>query len=41
MKMNKRPKAKMTFEEAKEKALNLLEFRAHSRMELFQKLRRI
>lgn len=40
MKMNKHPKAKMTFEEAKEKALNLLEFRAHSRMELFQKLRR-
>lgn len=30
----------MTTEEAKEKALNLLEFRAHSRKELFDKLRR-
>ena len=30
----------MNLEEAKEKALNLLEFRAHSRKELFDKLRR-
>lgn len=30
----------MTTEEAKEKALNLLEYRAHSRKELFDKLRR-
>ena len=40
--MNKKctPSAKLTTEEAKEKALNLLEFRAHSRKELFDKLRR-
>lgn len=38
--MYRRPKEKLTFEEAKEKALNLLEFRAHSRKELFDKLRR-
>lgn len=38
--MYKRPKEKLSFEEAKEKALNLLEFRAHSRKELFDKLRR-
>ena len=38
--MNRRPKEKFDFEEAKEKALNLLEFRAHSRKELFDKLRR-
>lgn len=38
--MYKRPKEKMNLEEAKEKALNLLEFRAHSRKELFDKLRR-
>lgn len=30
----------LTTEEAKEKALNLLEFRAHSRKELFDKLKR-
>ena len=30
----------MTIEEAKEKALNLLEYRAHSRKEIFDKLRR-
>ena len=38
--MYKRPKEKLNLEEAKEKALNLLEFRAHSRRELFDKLRR-
>ncbi len=38
--MYKRPKKKLNLEEAKEKALNLLEFRAHSRKELFDKLRR-
>ena len=38
--MYKRPKEKLNLEEAKEKALNLLEFRAHSRKELFDKLRR-
>ncbi len=38
--MYKRPKEKLNLEEAKEKALNLLEFRAHSRKELFEKLRR-
>ena len=38
--MNRRPKEKFDFEEAKEKALNLLEFRAHSRKEIFDKLRR-
>lgn len=40
--MNKKraPAGNLTIEEAKEKALNLLEFRAHSRRELFDKLRR-
>ena len=38
---NKRPKKEhLTEEETKEKALNLLEYRAHSRKELFDKLRR-
>lgn len=36
--MYKRPKEKLNLEEAKEKALNLLEFRAHSRKEIFDKL---
>ncbi len=36
----KRRTALLTTEEAKEKALNLLEFRAHSRKELFDKLKR-
>ena len=36
----KRPAHLLTTEEAKEKALNLLEFRAHSRKELFDKLKR-
>jgi len=36
----KRRKDPLTIEETKEKALNLLEFRAHSRKELFDKLRR-
>ena len=35
-----KPKSKLTTEEAKEKALNLLEYRAHSRKELFDKLKR-
>ena len=35
-----KPKTKLTTEEAKEKALNLLEYRAHSRKELFDKLKR-
>ena len=34
-----KPKTKLTTEEAKEKALNLLEYRAHSRKELFDKLK--
>ena len=33
------PKIKFTTEQTKEKALNLLEYRAHSRRELFDKLR--
>ena len=38
---NKHPKKEhLTEEETKEKALNLLEYRAHSRKELFDKLRR-
>ena len=32
------PKEKLTTEQTKEKALNLLEYRAHSRRELFDKL---
>lgn len=39
-KNNKMPKTAFTTEETKEKALNLLEYRAHSRKELFDKLRR-
>lgn len=34
------PKEKLTAEQTKEKALNLLEYRAHSRRELFDKLKR-
>ena len=34
------PKEKLTTEQTKEKALNLLEYRAHSRRELFDKLKR-
>ena len=34
------PKIKLTTEQTKEKALNLLEYRAHSRRELFDKLKR-
>ena len=34
------PKEKFTTEQTKEKALNLLEYRAHSRRELFDKLKR-
>lgn len=34
-----KPKTKFTTEQTKEKALNLLEYRAHSRRELFDKLR--
>ena len=34
------PKEKLTTEQTKEKALNLLEYRAHSRLELFDKLKR-
>ena len=34
------PKTKLTTEQTKEKALNLLEYRAHSRRELFDKLKR-
>ena len=34
------PKTKLTTEKTKEKALNLLEYRAHSRRELFDKLKR-
>ena len=34
------PKTKLTAEQTKEKALNLLEYRAHSRRELFDKLKR-
>ena len=34
------PKTKLTNEQTKEKALNLLEYRAHSRRELFDKLKR-
>ncbi len=33
------PKEKLTTEQTKEKALNLLEYRAHSRRELFDKLK--
>ncbi len=33
------PKRKLTTEQTKEKALNLLEYRAHSRKELFDKLK--
>lgn len=35
-----KPNAKLTTEQTKEKALNLLEYRAHSRKELFDKLKR-
>ena len=35
-----KPKEKLTTEQTKEKALNLLEYRAHSRKELFDKLKR-
>ena len=35
-----KPKTKLTTEQTKEKALNLLEYRAHSRRELFDKLKR-
>ena len=38
---NKRPNRDLTTEEAKEKALNLLEYRAHSRKELYDKLKRV
>lgn len=34
-----KPKTKFTTEQTREKALNLLEYRAHSRRELFDKLR--
>ncbi len=34
-----KPKQKLTTEQTKEKALNLLEYRAHSRRELFDKLK--
>ena len=34
-----KPKTKLTTEQTKEKALNLLEYRAHSRLELFDKLK--
>lgn len=34
-----KPKTKLTTEQTKEKALNLLEYRAHSRRELFDKLK--
>ncbi len=34
-----KPKQKLTTEQTKEKALNLLEYRAHSRLELFDKLK--
>lgn len=34
-------KEKLDFEKTKEKALNLLEYRAHSRKELFDKLKRV
>ncbi len=34
-----KPKQKLTTEQTKEKALNLLEYRAHSRKELFDKLK--
>ena len=34
------PKTKLTTEQTNEKALNLLEYRAHSRRELFDKLKR-
>ncbi len=40
MRTSKSPGSPFTKEEAREKALNLLEYRAHSRYELFQKLRR-
>lgn len=39
-KTSKRPEKPLTTEEAQEKALNLLEYRAHSRKEIFDKLRR-
>lgn len=39
-KTSKRPAKSMTTEEAQEKALNLLEYRAHSRKEIYDKLRR-
>ncbi len=35
-----KPNTKLTTEQTKEKALNLLEYRAHSRKELFDKLKR-
>ena len=35
-----KPKTKLNTEQTKEKALNLLEYRAHSRKELFDKLKR-
>ena len=34
-----KPKTKLNSEQTKEKALNLLEYRAHSRFELFDKLK--
>ena len=34
-----KPKTKLNSEQTKEKALNLLEYRAHSRLELFNKLK--
>lgn len=34
-----KPKTKLNTEQTKEKALNLLEYRAHSRLELFDKLK--
>ncbi len=40
MRTSKSPSGPLTKEEAREKALNLLEYRAHSRYELLQKLRR-
>jgi len=39
--MRKPPKPLETYEETKEKALRLLEFRSHSKKELFQKLSRL
>ncbi len=40
MRTSKSPEGPLTKEQTREKALNLLEYRAHSRYELLQKLRR-